>query len=209
MKTKTKFIFSKIISTTGLVLMLWAADASAFEGDFRTVAATGNRTIGIARDGPIDASFYGGGFIASSAIRLTDEELNQIRGGLGSISFGISFSGVFDKLGNLSGKIFSGNDSVPQELIEAAISQSGLNGAGADGTDTAPQGTLIETAEVDGANISAYVGNFDGASGIFQISQSPGSYNVITNNMTINISIYNFASETQASGLLPRFFDAQ
>ena len=173
------------------------------------MAAKGNQNSGITHDGLIDASFYSSDFIATSAIRLTDEELNQIRGGLGSISFGISFSGIFDKLGNLSGKIFSGNDNVPQELIEAAISQSGLNDAGPDSTDTVPQGTLIETAEVDGANISAYVGNFDGASGIFQISQSPGSYNVITNNMTINISIYNFASETQASGLLPRFFDAQ
>ncbi len=209
MKTNTKFIYPRIVATTGLVLMLWAAVASAFEADFRTVAATGNRNSSIARDGLIAASFYSGGFIASRAVRLTDEELNRIRGGLGSISFGISFSGVFDKLGNLSGKIFSGNDSVPQELIEAAISQSSLNGTKPDSTDTVPQGTLIETAEVDGANISAYVGNFDGASGIFQISQSPGSYNVITNNMTINISIYNFASETQASGLLPRFLDAQ
>jgi hypothetical protein len=67
----------------------------------------------------------------------------------------------------------------------------------------------MQRANVDGASISAYVGNFDGASGIFQISQTPGSYNVITNNMTINISIYNFASESQASSILPGLLNGQ
>ena len=209
MKTNPKFIFGRIGTIAGLVLILWAPVATVSAGNFLDLAATGNRNSSIARDGLIEASFYSGGFIASSAIRLTDEELNQIRGGLGKFSFGISFSGIFDKLGNLSGQIFSGNDSVPQELIEAVISQSSSNSKQPESTDTVPQGTIIETAKVDGANISAYVGNFDGASGIFQISQSPGSYNVITNNMTINISIYNYASESQASGLLPRFLDAQ
>ncbi len=209
MKTNPKFIFGRIGTIAGLVLILWAPVATVSAGNFLDLAATGNRNSSIARDGLIEASFYSGGFIASSAIRLTDEELNQIRGGLGKFSFGISFSGIFDKLGNLSGQIFSGNDSVPQELIEAAISQSSSNSKQPESTDKVPQGTIIETAKVDGANISAYVGNFDGASGIFQISQSPGSYNVITNNMTINISIYNYASESQASGLLPRFLDAQ
>jgi hypothetical protein len=209
MKTNTKFIFGKIGTIAGLVLILWAPVATVCAGNLQHIAANGNQNGGIARDGLIEASFYSGGWIAASAVRLTDEELNQIRGGLGKFSFGISFAGIFDKLGNLSGKIFSGNDSVPQELIESSISQSSLNDVQPVSTDTVPQGTMIETAKVDGANISAYVGNFDGASGIFQISQSPGSYNVITNNMTINISIYNYASESQASGLIPRFLDAQ
>ena len=183
--------------------------------------------------GALDAATLAhAGLIEINLTRLTDKQLNQIRGGIGKFSFGISFAGIFDKLGNLTGQIFSSNDSVSQEVIESTISNISSNDTQTDATsmaseaatstttpqtaitnsaastansNTTPQVTSIQTAEVDGAAISAYVGNFDGATGIFQISQSPGSYNVITNNMTINISIYNFSSESQASKLLSNF----
>jgi len=142
--------------------------------------------------------------LTTDTVRLSDAQLDQIRGGLGGFHFGLSFAGFFDRLGNVSGKIFSANENLPSELMEpvAASMASDVD------TSTAAPADL-ESVSVPGANISAYVGNFDGASGIFQISQSPGSYNVITNTMTINISIFNFSSESQASAILPRFLNAQ
>lgn len=139
---------------------------------------------------------------------LTDQALNQVRGGFGGFHFGISLSGVFDKLGNLSGQIFSGNNSLPPELIEDAVTIPSFRDPKPNSPIVPAPVTEIATAEVDGARISAYVGNFDGASGIFQISQSPGSYNVITNNMNINITIYNFSGDARTSAFIPPFFNA-
>lgn len=142
--------------------------------------------------------------LTTDTVCLTDAQLDQIRGGLGGFHFGLSFGGFFDRLGNVSGKIFSANENLPSELIEPVVATMASD---VDTSTTVPAN--LESVSVPGANISAYVGNFDGASGIFQISQSPGSYNVITNTMTINISIFNFSSESQASAMLPRFLNAQ
>jgi hypothetical protein len=240
MKTNHKSTIGRHLAVIGCVFILSAPICTAAAGNFRHLVENESPiSSDIRRAGALDGTLLVRvGLIETNVTRLTDEQLNRIRGGLGRFNFGISFTGIFDKLGNLTGQIFSGNDSVPQELIESTISNLSSDETQAAGTNTntvaeaanssttsqpaitnstpdtvasgtTPQVTSIQTAEVDGAAISAYVGNFDGASGIFQISQSPGSYNVITNNMTINISIYNFASESQAATMLPSFLNAQ
>jgi len=129
--------------------------------------------------------------------RLADEELNQIRGGFGGFHFSIDFSGIFNKQGGITGSMFSGdniststNDSIPSLSPEVSEDFS------------PPPGVEVNRVKLDGASISAYVGNFGGASGIFQISQSPGSYNVIRNNLNINITIYNLMNELELPSLL-------
>lgn len=161
------------------------------------------------KSGAIDGPIAYAGLIQADATRLTDQQLNLIRGGMAGLHFGISFAGIFDKLGNLTGRIFSGNENVPEELVEAVFTQSSASEKKTMDNHRINEVAEMQRADVDGASISAYVGNFDGASGIFQITQSPGSYNVVTNNMTINISVYNFASESQASSILPRLLNGQ
>ena len=113
---------------------------------------------------------------------LTDRELDQIRGGyLGGFSFGITFSGYWNNLGEMAGSLV-------------------YNGELPAGT-TPPPGGIGSQISGDGAVIQAYVGNFQGASGIFQISQSPGSYNVIQNNMMVQITLINVTSEASLSAL--------
>jgi len=41
------------------------------------------------------------------------------------------------------------------------------------------------------ASVSTVIGNFAGASGIFQIAQVPGSFNIVNNNLFIQIAVIN------------------
>ena len=118
-------------------------------------------------------------------VKLTDQELDQIRGGYAGFHFGIEFTGYWDNLGNVSGTLYSHEDVLVPE-----------------GLSPLPGGTIGQ-ADLEGASIKAYVGNFNGASGIFQISQSPGSYNVIRNDLILNITIVNVTDESALPSILP------
>jgi|Deesub1362A_J573_1020465.scaffolds.fasta_scaffold02636_5 hypothetical protein len=111
-------------------------------------------------------------------ILLKDEELDQIRGGYSGFYFGVYFTGYFDTLGNVYGSLVT--DGNIGSLPAAPL--------------LPPPGGSIGEISTNGAVIQAYVGNFNGASGIFQISQSPGSYNVIQNNLMFQITVINVAN---------------
>lgn len=118
--------------------------------------------------------------------QLTNDELDQLRGGYSGFFFGVSFTGYFNNLGNVSGSLLldGGKSDLPvsPELPPPTSEMAQLNG--------------------DGVRIQAYVGKFEGASGIFQIVQSPGSYNVIQNNMVINFTIINVADKKALPALI-------
>ena len=129
--------------------------------------------------------------------RLDDDELDQIRGGFGGFHFAIDFSGFFNKQGGITGSMFSSEDvSTPTDDSISSLSPEMSEDF------SPPPGVEVNQVKLDGASISAYVGDFGGASGIFQISQSPGSYNVIRNNLNINITIYNLINESNLPSLL-------
>lgn len=123
-------------------------------------------------------------------VKLTDEELNQVRGGYAGFHFGIEFTGYWDNVGNMSGSLVY-NENGASNLPEAP-----------EGFSPVPGNDLLQT-DLGGVSIQAYVGNFDGASGIFQISQSPGSFNVIHNNLILNITVINVTDESALPSLLP------
>ena len=155
-----------------------------------------------------DTLYFAGQFDSESFVLLADSQLNLLRGGLGGFHFGIDFSGVFDKFGNISGRVFSSGDLLTHQDGSAVnIPSDNVISDPPDGFQnlTPPAAGSVDHADLNGAAISAYVGNFDGASGIFQISQSPGSYNVIHNNMNIYITIYNLQDDSQLPALLPSF----
>ena len=97
---------------------------------------------------------------------LPDSKLGTLRGGFAGLSFSVFFSGFFDKLGNVNGNL----------------------NVSTGGASTAP---LPQVAVSDGqVRISNVIGNFQGATGIFQITQA-GSFNVINNNLFVQIAVVN------------------
>jgi len=106
---------------------------------------------------------------------LSDTEMGKLRGGFDGIAFSAFFTGTVDSLGNsnFNTGITTGNTQPPSVTT------------GADGNVT----------------ISTVVGNFQGANGIFQIAQVPGNFNVVNNNLFIQVAIINVTNQTQLSGL--------
>ncbi len=121
-----------------------------------------------------------------SGADMTNTELDQVRGGFSGFYFGVSFSGYFDTLGNVSGSL-AYNGGVGELSDSPAL--------------PTPQGDTASLAG-DGVAIKAYVGNIDGASGIFQIVQSPGNYNVLQNNMIVQLTIINVTDESALPALI-------
>ena len=96
---------------------------------------------------------------------LSNSEMSDLRGGISGIAFSVFFTGFVDSLGNQTGTL-----------------------------ETDTTGTLSPTvnATADGnVTISTVIGNFQGASGIFQIAQVPGNFNVVNNNLFIQVAIIN------------------
>lgn len=123
---------------------------------------------------------------------LEDQELDQMRGGYSGFFFGVQFGGYWDNAGNVSGSLVCGGNgqSGPPAL------PSGLTITG-NGSSSQPG---------SGAAIQAYVGNFQGASGIFQISQSPGSNNIIQNNLTVQITLIRVANQAAVPDIMSHLF---
>jgi hypothetical protein len=118
-------------------------------------------------------------------IMLTDSELDQLRGGYAGFYFGVSFTGYWSSPGMASGSLgYSGS------IVSEPNYQLPPGSLPAGGTTTG-----------DGVSIQAYVGNFGGASGIFQLIQSPGSYNVIQNNLIVQITMITVQNQAQAQSL--------
>lgn len=114
---------------------------------------------------------------------LTDAELSQMRGGFNGLAFNVAFSGFVDKLGNGSGNL--------------TVGQNGNIVPGP------PPDVSIKNGEVA---ISTHIGNFQGASGIFQIAQVPGNYNVVNNNLYVQIAMINLTDvKTQLPNIASMF----
>jgi len=109
-----------------------------------------------------------------ATIELAKEEsLQEIRGGYMGVYFQVVFTGFWDNLGhNVS--ILEG-DSNSEFSADPVASLSGTN-----------------------VRSIALIGGFNGANGIFQINQVPGSNNIIENNLIININIFITQQITQS-----------
>lgn len=107
---------------------------------------------------------------------LTDSEMGELRGGFDGIAFSAFFTGTVDSLGNASGSLSSGIT-----------------------TGNTPPPSV--TTSNGGVTISTVVGNFQGANGIFQIAQVPGSFNVVNNNLFIQVALINVTNSAALSGI--------
>ena len=114
------------------------------------------------------------------ATPVSDGELAQMRGGIGGLAFSVAFTGSIDNLGNLQGFL----------AVDPAATQA-----------PAPTFTVADGQ----VNIQTSIGNFQGASGIFQITQVPGSFNVVNNNLFVQIAIVNMTSGSTMPALSTLF----
>ena len=111
---------------------------------------------------------------------MRDGEMADLRGGIGGLAFSVFFSGGFDHLGNAQGQLNVGTNGLEVPAPEFNVSDGQVN-------------------------IRTEIGNFQGASGIFQIAQVPGNYNIVNNNLFIQIAVFDGANlaDVFGGGLLP------
>jgi hypothetical protein len=100
------------------------------------------------------------------AVVLADDQISEVRGGFSGLDFSVFFSGHVDSLGQTEGQFMAGSNAlqVPEPVFGISNGQ---------------------------VNIQTHIGDFQGASGIFQIAQVPGNFNVVNQNMFIQINLLN------------------
>ena len=116
------------------------------------------------------------------SILLPDAALESIRGGFFGMAFSVFFQGFFDNVGNASG----------------TVNFSAVAPVNTGGTTGAPPVTGVGNEQV---KLFAGVGNLNGVSGILQITQVPGSNNVVHNNLFVQIAIINVQNAASLSNL--------
>jgi hypothetical protein len=115
------------------------------------------------------------------AQRLDEQDMSELRGGFGGVAFSVSFRGFFDNFGNTSGEL-----------------------------ETFTEGTILENPAIvateEQVQFQASVGSLNGANGIFNFIQVPGSMNVVNSSITIQVALVEVRSNTQVNSLLSNLF---
>jgi len=105
--------------------------------------------------------------MAAWAKPLNDQEMGELRGGFGGVAFNVVFGGTIEHLAD--------------------------PGTGANGVNGAPDPTVTQSNGM--VNIQTAVGNFNGASGVFQIANLDHSnFNVINQNLFVQVAIIDVAN---------------
>lgn len=107
------------------------------------------------------------------AAPVPDEQLADRRGGIGGLAFSVFFTGTVDNLGNLQGSL-NVNPGAGTTLGSPTVTTTGTQ-----------------------ATVTATLGNFQGGSGIFQLTQVPGSMNIVNNTLIVQIALVTVASAGQ------------
>ncbi len=130
-----------------------------------------------------DGGTLGKGPGAEWATPMSERELQGIRGGMFEVSFSVFFEGFVGDRSNVT-------DTLTKDP------------GGATGLAAPPEISRNDR----GATVSAVLGgNFNGANGIFQFNLVPGDFNVVHNNLYLQItmiSVQNSSSLPSLSSLL-------
>ena len=126
-----------------------------------------------------DGGTLGKGPGAAWATPMSERELQGIRGGMFGAAFSVFFEG------------FVGDRSTVTDAVSKdAAGTTGL---------TAPPAVSVNNG---GATVSAVLGgNFNGANGIFQFNLVPGDFNVVHNNLFIQITMVTLQNSTTLPSL--------
>ncbi len=116
---------------------------------------------------------------------VSEGDLDNSRGAYLGINFSVLFEGFWDTLGNYNANLIA------------------TSNAGA-GNTTGSTGVASNIPPNTAVKIEASVGGFGPAKGIFQVTQVPGSGNVVSNTMIINIQIIQVLGNT-VQNILTKF----
>ena len=128
-------------------------------------------------------------------VALGESQLEDMRGGYLGFYFAITFRGYWDTQGNKWADVDyeAGFDGDTQSGQVTLTSTGDNTASGESGDGTSQDGLQFQT--------TAVLGGLNGSEGVFQINQVPGSNNIVTNGLIVNLTVYNVA-EAQAPAVM-------
>lgn len=118
--------------------------------------------------------------------KLSDYELDVVRGKYAGFYFSFDFSGYWDTAGNAGTTLDYGGN-----LGDIVVGGT---------PDNIPSGSEVSLNARDRVvRIQAIVGNLNETRGVVQISQVPGSNNVVTTVMNLQLTVINVGSVAEAA----------
>jgi len=150
---------------------------------------------------------------------VPEEELGEIRGGYAGFYFAFDFSGSWDNTGGWgSTTTAQGTATYHSDLgnIDVVVNDTTYNSgdvaveASSTSSSTAmpfssPTSTTLSTGDKV-VKMSAFVGDINQTQGVIQICQVPGSNNVVTTVMNLQLTVINLSDPSkiaQLSSILP------
>lgn len=135
---------------------------------------------------PVYGSEQWTGLEDQELVALGESQLEDMRGGYLGFYFAITFKGFWDTQGNKWAQVdydagFDGDNQSGQVTLTSA------------GDGSSDDNLQFQT--------TAVLGSFNGGEGVFQVNQVPGSNNIVTNGLIVNLTVYNVA-ESQAPAVM-------
>jgi len=149
-----------------------------------------------------------GNLLGVEAEAVPEEELGEIRGGYSGFYFAFDFSGSWDKTGGLGGTSNAqGTATYHSDLgnIDVVVNDTTYNGGDVTVEASSPTSTTLSTGD-KAVKMSAFVGDINQTQGVIQICQVPGSNNVVTTVMNLQLTVINLSDPSkiaQLSSVLP------
>ena len=125
-----------------------------------------------------DGGTLGNGPGAEWATPVSEGELHSIRGGMFGVSFSVFFEGFVGDRSNVTGAVTNDPGSATKLVPPPEFSVND-----------------------EGVTVRTVLGNFNGANGIFQMNQVPGNFNVVHNNLFIQITMVTLQNGTSLPSL--------
>lgn len=129
---------------------------------------------------------------------LSDDEMGEVRGGYAGFYFAFDFSGYWDNTGGWGGTGKADGSvtySTPVGDVDVVVNGSEGPATGTASMPFSSQNTLMTGDRV--VTMRAFVGEINQTQGVIQICQVPGSNNVVTTVMNLELTVINISDPAQ------------
>ncbi len=130
------------------------------------------------------------------AVAVSDEEMADIRGGYAGFYFAFDFSGYWE---NTSGSAADASATYHTDLGDVNVVVNGNTHSGDGGGPVSSQSTMNMGDKV--VRMKAFVGDINYTQGAIQITQVPGSNNVVTTVMNLQFTVININDPSKVGQL--------
>ncbi|MDI6790252.1 MAG: hypothetical protein QME44_06140 [Thermodesulfobacteriota bacterium] len=136
---------------------------------------------------------------------VPEEELGEVRGGYAGFYFAFDFTGYWDNTGGWGGTSKAqGSATYNTEVGDIKVVVNDSNGTTPTDMPVSSQTTMSTGDKV--VKMSAFVGDINQTQGVIQICQVPGSNNIVTTVMNLQLTVINIndpSKVAQLSSILP------